>query len=128
MAKNGEPAEEIKSFLLRSPKEISELFKTISHSKRLQVLALLMNEDSKPFLSLQHETGMSKTALANHLAQLINKNLIDRIERGSYRITKDGQELLNAAVILYRDSKIGRQKANSKRLKELFYTDSSKAY
>jgi len=50
------------------------------------------------------ETELSKTALANHLKQLMNKRLIKRVARGEYRLAVDGKELLNAAAAMYKDS------------------------
>lgn len=97
----GESSEELRAFLLSTPKGVSDLLKTVAHSKRLQVLALLLNENSKAFLTLQHEISSSKTALANHLAQLMDKGLIERIDRGNYRITRDGKELLETAAKAY---------------------------
>jgi hypothetical protein len=50
------------------------------------------------------ETRLSKTALANHLKLLMNRRLIQRVDRGEYSLTADGRGLLNAAATMYRDS------------------------
>ena len=63
---------EIKSLLLRSNIQIAELFKSIANSKRLQILAFVL-EGQIPFNELLQKTELSKTALANHLTQLMEK-------------------------------------------------------
>jgi DNA-binding transcriptional ArsR family regulator len=72
------------------------------------------------------ETKLQKTALSNHLIQLIDKGLVERFERGQYRITEDGQEFLEAAATTYqaslyreqaRQEQIRRQRESSLRLR-----------
>jgi len=55
-------------------------------------------------------TELSKTALANHLKQLISKGLVLRVARGEYNLTVDGKELLNAATTMYKDSALREEK------------------
>jgi hypothetical protein len=50
------------------------------------------------------ETKLSKTALANHLRQLVDKRLAEKLDRGEYALTIDGKELLSAAAVMYQDS------------------------
>lgn len=91
------------SVLLESPKGIAELLKSIAHPVRIQILALLLRGE-QDFSKLKEETGLSKTALANHLKRLLNKRLVQRFSRGEYSLTVDGKELLNAAATMYKDS------------------------
>ena len=56
----------LKQFVKSSYAEIAELVKSASHSKRILILASLL-DGRKAFPELKAETGLSKTALANHL-------------------------------------------------------------
>jgi len=94
---------QLQSILLESPKGIAELLKSAAHPVRIQILALLLRGEHD-FSELMLETKLSKTALANHLKQLTNKRLVQRVARGEYRLTVDGKELLNAAATMYKDS------------------------
>ncbi|MCP4762556.1 MAG: helix-turn-helix transcriptional regulator, partial [archaeon] len=91
---------DIKSFLLRSSEEISEIIKVVSHKKRLEILALLMISSQK-FIYLQKRTELSKTALSNHLNLLFSNNLISKSERGIYFITELGLDLAEFSAIFY---------------------------
>jgi len=94
---------QLHSILLESPKGVAELIKSAAHPVRIQILALLLRGEHD-FSKLMQETELSKTALANHLKQLMNKRLVQRVARGEYRLTVDGKELLNAAATMYKDS------------------------
>lgn len=94
---------QLQSILLESPKGIAELLRSAAHPVRIQILALLLRGE-RDFSKLMQETELSKTALANHLKQLMNKKLVMRVARGEYRLTVDGKELLNAAAAMYKDS------------------------
>jgi DNA-binding transcriptional ArsR family regulator len=113
---------ELKSILLRSPDEVSDLIKTAAHTHRLQVLALLV-DGPKEFSFLLDIIKLSKTALANHLTQLMNKGFAERYERGTYQITKDGQSFLEAVATFYMGSK-ARELSHIKKIK----TQYSKGY
>ena len=94
---------QLQRVLLESPKGVAELLKSAAHPVRIQVLALLLQGECD-FSELMRETKLSKTALANHLKQLMNKRLVQRVARGEYRLTVDGKELLNAAAAMYKYS------------------------
>jgi len=49
-------------------------------------------------------TLLSKTALANHVTQLVDDGLMRRQARGKYELTPDGKELLSAAFSTYKRS------------------------
>ncbi len=82
---------------------ISKLLESASHPVRIHVLTLLTQEDSS-FSDLMLHTGLSKTALANHMKHLVEKGLIQRVTRGEYAIAIDGKELLKAATNVYLNS------------------------
>ncbi|MHA2296491.1 MAG: GyrI-like domain-containing protein [Candidatus Hodarchaeales archaeon] len=103
-----ESKEAMKAFILEAVDEISELLKTLSHPKRLEILALMMSEQ-KDFGALMEKTGLHKSALGNHLNNLLEKNLIEKLDRGVYRITVDGQELLSSVSKCYLNAKVSEQ-------------------
>ena len=94
---------QIQNILFESPKGVAELLRSAAHPVRIQVLALLL-QGERDFSKLMQHTELSKTALANHLNQLMKKGLIQRVARGEYNLTVDGKELLNAAAAVYKDS------------------------
>lgn len=83
---------------------ITEYFKAIAHPKRLKILNTLNIERLCDFSRLKKITGLSKTALANHLSQLESLKLINRVERGHYEITEDGKNLVHNNIDLYKKS------------------------
>ena len=94
---------QLQSILFESPKGIAELLRSAAHPARIQILALLLRGEHD-FSRLMQHTELSKTALANHLKQLMKKGLVQRVTRGEYSLTVDGKELLNAAAAMYKDS------------------------
>ena len=100
MSKNDD---ELRNIIFESPEGIAELLKSAAHPARVRILALLLRGDQE-FSKLMRYTKLSKTALANHLNQLIEKGLVRRIARGEYRLTVDGKALLHAAAAMYKDS------------------------
>ncbi|MFX1534065.1 MAG: hypothetical protein ACFFDI_07520, partial [Promethearchaeota archaeon] len=103
-----ETLEELKSFLLDSIGDIAQVLKVIGHPKRLETLIHILTEP-KDFRTLMGETGLKKTALANHLTQLMSKRLIEKLERGLYGITVYGRELLEATSNAYHNSELRKQ-------------------
>lgn len=89
--------------LSQSSKGIAELLRSAGHPARIQILTLLL-EGKQDFSHLKSATALSKTALANHLHQLIEERLVKRVARGEYSLTTDGKALLNAVAITYRNS------------------------
>jgi ArsR family transcriptional regulator len=93
----------LQAIVLESPKGVADLLRSAAHPMRVKILALLLKETSD-FSQLMKETRLSKTALANHLKLLMNRRLVQRVDRGEYSLTADGRGLLNAAATMYRDS------------------------
>jgi DNA-binding transcriptional ArsR family regulator len=84
--------------ILENPSsKIVDLLKAAAHPARIKMLALLL-KGKHSFSQLKSHTSLSKTALANHLTQLIELQLIQRIGRGTYQLTNDGKDLLIAAA------------------------------
>ena len=108
----------MQSVLLESPQRIAELLRSAAHPARIQILALLLRGEHD-FSKLMQHTELSKTALANHLNQLIEKALVERVSRGEYRLTADGQELLNTTVTMYKDS-TWREEEKKERLRRRY--------
>lgn len=121
MAKKVEP-KEIRSMMQSSAEGVSELVKAAAHSSRLQLMALLA-DGPKEFSFLLEKVGLSKTALANHIERVLELGIVERVERGEYRLTEDGQELLSAIATFYEGSKARQVHAN-KRVQEQY----SKSY
>ncbi|MCK4456027.1 MAG: winged helix-turn-helix transcriptional regulator [Thermoplasmata archaeon] len=110
--------EDIEKTVLESRDDLARTLRAVAHDKRLQLLALVVG-GRQEFAGLLKATGLSKTALANHLSQLIDSGLIERLERGSYQLTADGRGLLGFLVEAYKDSQ-ARERAARKRLLESY--------
>lgn len=77
--------------------------RSVANPARIQILGAGMREEAS-LAELMVATGLSKTALLNHLSQLIGVGLLQRVDRGTYRTTVDGRGLLSAASGAYRGS------------------------
>lgn len=90
------------------------MLKSVSHPARVRLLTLLLQGEHE-FYKLLQSTDLSKTALANHLDQLVERKLVERVSRGQYELTASGTELVRAVAKLYTDS-ILREEAQEKSL------------
>ena len=108
----------LKLFILESINDMVDLHKALDHPTRLEILARLLI-DYKEFKDLLNEMNIPKTTLANHLSILIDFGLVEKLDRGLYRISFDGEELLEASATVYLNSKI-REQQRLERLKEHF--------
>jgi DNA-binding HxlR family transcriptional regulator len=93
----------LQTILSESQEEIAKLLRSAAHPARVKLLALLLNGEHE-FSRLMQHTELSKTALANHLNQLITMRLVEKAARGEYSLTSDGKALLTAAAMVYKDS------------------------
>jgi predicted transcriptional regulator YdeE/DNA-binding transcriptional ArsR family regulator len=109
-----ESKEAMKAFILETVNELSELLKTLQHPKRLEILTLLLKEE-KEFGTLMTKTQLPKSALGNHLTELLDKNLIEKLDRGVYRITIDGKEFLSNIAKIFLNVKIREQERLERR-------------
>jgi DNA-binding transcriptional ArsR family regulator len=104
--------EDLRATVDEANNDIVRSLRAVAHPKRLEILSFLA-DNMKSFIEILRATQISRTALANHLTKLIGRGLVVRIERGSYQISMDGRELLQAIVGSYVDSQI--RIANSRR-------------
>ncbi len=79
---------------------ILNIVKAIGNEKRLQILTTLLN-GPKSFFALKNETQLKKTALSNHLAILMEQELIKKPEHGKYQPTDDGKIFIQAIEAAY---------------------------
>lgn len=96
-------------FLLNSSPKIVSILKTIAHRKRFEILILLL-EGPLNFHELLEETNLKKSALANHLNDLKNQFLVEKIQHGTYKITNDGKNYIKAIEAAYRENITLRKK------------------
>ena len=101
-----------------SSRNLSKLLKAIGHSKRVEILGSLAQTDSE-YSWLLRQLRISKTALANHLNILVENNLIERLERGTYHISADGINILKAITVSYANS-LSRLENQRKQLLEKY--------
>ncbi len=94
--------------------EILQVIKAMGNEKRLQVLAELL-KGAQSFQSLLEATNLQKTALSNHLATLLDSDLVRKPQHGQYELTRDGHYFLHAIVTTFEKSTIQKRK----RLKQL---------
>ncbi|MFW9825690.1 MAG: winged helix-turn-helix domain-containing protein [Candidatus Thorarchaeota archaeon] len=97
---------------------MTEFLKSIAHPKRIQILTLL-SENIISFNQLRRQTNLQKTALSNNLTTLIDTQLIERFERGNYRITQDGRDLLTALSQFYEKAQV-RKIYERKRIQQYY--------
>ncbi|MFX1286480.1 MAG: effector binding domain-containing protein [Promethearchaeota archaeon] len=98
----------MEQFLLESLNEIISLLKSIDHPQRMRILTMLIDQP-KTFKYLMKKTGLQKSALSNHLSILSNKNLIQKIDRGQYRLTEDGEDIIQHIAQGYLEMKVREQ-------------------
>lgn len=98
----------MEQFVLESLDEIITLLKTIDHPQRMRILALMIDKPIM-FKDLIEKTGLQKSALGNHLQILSSKNLIQKIDRGLYRLTEDGEVLFQHVAQSYLEIKVREQ-------------------
>ncbi|MFW9905445.1 MAG: winged helix-turn-helix domain-containing protein [Candidatus Thorarchaeota archaeon] len=95
--------EELQKIILSSYQRISELFKAVAHEIRIQIMALLLNKSESFSFLIEHiktcgNKKLSKTALAHHLNQLVEENLIAKESRGMYELTEKSRTFLKAVI------------------------------
>lgn len=100
---------QLKGFVKHSIDNIVDLLRVIDHPKRLEILAILLEGNEIAFKDLQDETDLQKSAIANHLSLLTDRNLLEKCEKGVYKITIDGAELVERIAECYLDVKIREQ-------------------
>ena len=92
----------LKQFVLESADDITDLLKSITHPKRLQILAM-MSESSCTLSDLLTKLDLQKSALANYLSSLMENNL-GKVSHEMGRMDDAEKHYLNSFEI-YRDQK-----------------------
>jgi predicted transcriptional regulator len=96
-------------FLMNSSNEIVFILKTIAHINRFKILVLLLSGPLS-FQTLLEEMDLKKSALANHLTELKNSNLVDKIQHGTYKITENGKNYIISIEKTYKENKVIEKK------------------
>lgn len=106
-------------FLMDSSEEIVSILKTITHIKRFKILVLLL-KGPLSFQSLLEEMDLKKSALANHLTELRNHKLVNKIQHGTYQITPLGENYIKLIESTYKKNKeLEKQYLESKKYQQL---------
>ena len=82
--------------------DLVSILKTLGNENRFQILLILL-KGSKSFGALVDNLGKKKTAVSNHLTQLLETNLIEK-DYGIYRISGDGIEFMKAVDSAFQKS------------------------
>lgn len=98
----------MEEFLSESIDDVMDMIKTLDHPVRFKIIISLIST-SKTFRELSEITNLQTSALGNHLSVLIEKKLIEKIVRGLYRLTEDGNDLIEAFAYSYLNTKIREQ-------------------
>lgn len=119
---NGKTGRSGYDLVFESSSDIAELLRLAAHSSRIEIMTLTIRGEGD-FSKMMQITNLSKTALANHISQLVNSGLMERRSRGRYELTSDGKRLLAAAFSTYKSSL-----KRSQREKELVRHSYSRAF
>jgi predicted transcriptional regulator len=98
----------MEEFVLESLDDIITLLKALDHPQRMRILTVMVNE-SKSFQQLTELTNLQKSALGNHLSILHEKNLIQKMDRGIYQISPDGECLFGHIAQCHLENKVREQ-------------------
>ncbi|MHA1489023.1 MAG: ArsR/SmtB family transcription factor [Promethearchaeota archaeon] len=106
-------SENIYDDLIESIKEsfsdITSILKCLGNDKRMMILVILL-KGSQLYGSIVEEIDLRKTAVSNHLSQLLEVNLIKKRNYGIYSITGDGIEFIKAIKNAYKKSPTRQRK------------------
>ena len=103
-----ESREAMGRFVLESLDDIVSLLRVLDHPQRMKILAVMFSE-TKTFQELTEFTNLQKSALGNHLSALQEKNLIEKLDRGLYKLSIDGESLFEHIAQSYLENKIREQ-------------------
>jgi len=96
-------------FLISFSDDIVSILKTIAHINRFTILVLLLNGPST-FQMLLEQMDIKKSALANHLAELKDSNLVEKTHHGTYEISENGKNYIKSIEKIYRENKVIEKK------------------
>ena len=103
----------LKSGLNEHSEGIISILKAMANEMRFQILVALI-EGPKSFQFLIEHTTLQKTALSNHLTQLIKANLIDKPDYGRYGLKADGRDFLQGIYNTWVNSLTAQEKRMKK--------------
>lgn len=98
----------LKSEIIQIQDKLLIILKSLANEHRLQLLITLLDGETA-FQALLHTVPIKKTALANHLTQLLESRLIQKINYGTYIITEDGREYLRNLHFTWRESFVAKE-------------------
>ena len=87
--------EDLIESLTRSFTELTEILKSLGNETRIKIMIFLLY-GPQSYSSIVEETNLKKTAVSNHLSQLISTKLIERGDYGIYNISGDGLAFIKA--------------------------------
>lgn len=100
-----------------STRNLSKILRALAHPKRIAIIEYLYHSQ-REYSDILRNSRISRTALANHLNLLVENGLVERLERGSYSLTEDGQAFFQSIAKTYFDSKTRSQFERNLRLEK----------
>ena len=105
---SGKNPKKTKDLLASSGAGIAEVLSSFANERRLQLFAMMI-DGPRGFEELQNASGLSKTAVANHLKRLLRTGVVQKLERGTYVLSEDGLNILSAIGSAYSVTQRRRQ-------------------
>jgi DNA-binding transcriptional ArsR family regulator len=99
----------LKSGLQNHSESIVSILKAMANEIRFQILVSLL-DGPKSFQFLLEQTGLQKTALSNHLTQLVAANLVEKPDYGRYGLKADGRDFLQGIYNTWVNSLTAQEK------------------
>jgi DNA-binding HxlR family transcriptional regulator len=93
----------LKNELEKLSPQIIPILKSLANQTRFDILITLLDGE-KSYKYLLMEVKLKKTALSNHLNQLLTASLIEKPSYGNYAITEDGTDYLRVLYKAFKDS------------------------
>lgn len=99
----------LKIELIANYEQILPTIKAIANEKRFLILILIL-DGPKSFQYLLDATKLQKTALSNHLIQLIDSKLIEKPDFGRYQLLLDGKNYLRNIYQTWKNALLTQEK------------------
>jgi DNA-binding HxlR family transcriptional regulator len=93
----------LKMDLIANYEQIIPTIKAIANEKRFLILIIVL-DGPKSFQYLLDATKLQKTALSNHLTQLIDSKLIEKPDFGRYQLLIDGKAYIRNLYQTWKNS------------------------
>lgn len=104
-----EASDKSQELFFNSFSEIIAILKAMGHPNRFKILVLLL-KGPLSFQEILDSMNLQKSALANHLTHLKEKELTEKVKHGTYKITDDGKSYMQSIEAAYRESYSGQVK------------------